>query len=221
MRNFAQILPCAVLLLATLVASSQARAEHPPADEIAALRAVVEANFAAQTEGDVKGMMATISPRIAGQQRLEFEREVRDYVKLDTGLQLRLLSMKVSNYYAPWMKSSTTGRIVARQGGCSAVADVVQLTVPKGISYVELADYPKELSTDYRHNSAMLPSAEVVTYTLKFEFDFRDRRWKVFRITSKVRPVARWPKNVEAVLQGEPPEITSIMGPSVRKFSGN
>ena len=221
MRTYMQLLPCAAILLAALSQSLQARAEHPPAEAMAALRAVVEANFAAQTAGDVKGMMATISPRIAGQQRLEFEREVRDYVKLDTGLQLRLLSMKVSNYYAPWMKSSTTGRIVARQGGCSAVADVVQLTVPKGISYVELADYPKELSTDYRHNSAMLPSTEVVTYTLKFEFDFRDRRWKVFRITSKVRPVARWPKNVEAVLQGEPPEITSIMGPSVRKFSGN
>ena len=118
MRTYMQLLPCAAILLAALSPSLQARAEHPPAEAMAALRAVVEANFAAQTAGDVKGMMATISPRIAGQQRLEFEREVRDYVKLDTGLQLRLLSMKVSNYYAPWMKSSTTGRIVARQGGC-------------------------------------------------------------------------------------------------------
>jgi len=219
MRNASCLFLCATLLLGSSYLCPQARADHPTAEDIAALRAVVEANFAAQTEGDVNGMLATISPRIAGQQRMEFERECREYVKLDTGLQLRLLSMKVSSFYSPWMKSSTTGQIVARQGGCSAMAEVVQLTVPKGISYVELADYPAELSTDYRHKSAMLPSSEVVKYTLKFEYDFRDRRWKVFRITSKVRPVARWPENVEDVLRGEPPEITSIMGPNIRRYT--
>lgn len=218
MRNTSRLFLGVVLLLGGNYVCPQSRADHPTAEDIAALRAVVEANFAAQTEGDVNGIMATISPRIAGQQRLEFERECREYVKLNTGLQLRLLSMKVGSFYSPWMKSSTTGQIVARQGGCSAMAEVVQLTVPKGISYVELADYPAELSTDYRHKSAMLPSSEVVKYTLKFEYDFRDQRWKVFRITSKVRPVSRWPENVEDVLRGGPPDLISITGPSIQKF---
>ena len=220
MKSVSRLLLVAVVLLGSGSIVAPACADHPTAEDVAALRAVVEANFAAQTEGDVKALMATISPRIAGPQRVEFEREVRDYVKLETGLQLRLLSLTVITFYNPFIKAAATGKTVPRQGGCSAVAEVVQLTVPKGISHAELAEYPKELSTAFRHDSAMLPSSEVVKYMLQLEYDFQARCWKVHKITSAVRPVSRWPTNVEAVLQGEPPELTSRTGPSVQHFKG-
>lgn len=220
MRNAFHIWPIALLLIGATGTVAPARADHPTAEDVAALRAVVEANFAAQTEGDVKALMATISPRIAGPQRVEFEREVREYVKLETGLQLRLVSLTVITFYNPFIKAAATGKTVPRQGGCSAVAEVVQLTVPKGISHAELAEYPKELSTAFRHDSAMLPSSEVVKYTLSFEYDFQARCWKVHKITSAVRPVSRWPANTEDVLRGDGPEVTSRTGPSVQTFKG-
>lgn len=195
-------------------------ADHPTAEDIAALRAVVEENLAAQTEGDVKTFMNTISPLVSGQQRAELEREFRDYIALETNLQFRLLSLDVTTFYSPYRKDSATGRIGPRRGGCSAVAEVVQLAVPKGISHMELSDYPKDLTTTFRHNSAMLPSAEVVRYTLKFEYDFQARRWKAYKITSNVRPVTRWPENTQDVLRGGEPEITSRTGPSVQRFGG-
>jgi len=211
-----------VCCLYALVCSTAtpAVADQPTAEDVAALRAAVEANFAAHTNGDLKGLMKTIAPRVAGRERAEFEQEVREYFKLDTGLQFRLLSLTVTTFYSPYIKDSKTGRTVARKGGCYAKAEVVQLVVPKGISHLELADYPKELSTDYRHNTAILPSSEVVKYKLSFQYDYQDRRWKTFRITTAVRPVTRWPANTQDVLQGEPPELISRTGPSVQKFSG-
>jgi hypothetical protein len=207
---------CCVLGIAAPVA-----ADHPTAEDVAALRAVVEANLAAQTDGDVKALMATISPLVSGQQRAELEREFRDYIKLDTNLQFRLLSLQVTTFYSPWRNETATNRTVARKGGCSAIAEVVQLTVPKGISHIELAEYPKDLTSTFRHNSAMLPSSEVVKYTMKFEYDFQDRRWKAYKIISAVKPVARWPENVEGVLRGEPPEVVSTTGPSIQRFKGD
>lgn len=195
-------------------------ADHPTAEDVAALRAVVEANLAAQTDGDVKALMATISPLVSGQQRAELEREFREYIELKTDLQFRLLSLDVSTFYSPWRKDPATGRTVARKGGCSAYAEVVQLAVPKGISHLELADYPKDLTSTYRHNSAMLPSAEVVKYSLKFEYDFQARCWKTYKIISAVKPVTRWPANTQDVLRGEEPEVISRTGSSVQKFSG-
>jgi hypothetical protein len=206
---------CCVLGTATWVVADQ-----PTAEDVAALRAAVEANFEAHTNGDLKALMKTLAPRVTGQQRAEFENEFREYIKLDTNLQIRLLSLDVNNFSSPYIKDSKTGRTVPRKGGCYATAYVVQLTVPKGISHAELADYPKELSTDYRHSSAMLPSSEVVKYRLSFQYDYQDRRWKTFRITSKVRPVTRWPANTQDVLRGEEPDVTSRTGPSVQKFSG-
>jgi hypothetical protein len=210
----------AVLLSTALTLSPPAAADHPTAEDVAALRAVVEANLSAQSDGDVKAFMNTISPLVSGQQRAEFEKEFREYVKLDTGLQFRLLSLDVTTFYSPYRKDASTGRMGPRKGGCSAVAEVVQLAVPKGVSHIELADYPKDLTTTFRHNSAMLPSSEVVKYTLKFEYDFQARRWKARKIISAVKPVTRWPENVQDVLRGGEPDVTARTGPSVRKFSG-
>jgi hypothetical protein len=206
---------CFVLGMATPVA-----ADHPTAEDVAALRAVVEENLAAQTEGDVKAFMNTISPLVSNQQRAELEREFREYIKLDTNLQFRLLSLDVTTFYSPVRQDPATGRAVARKGGCSAVAEVVQLAVPKGISHIELADYPKDLTSTFRHNSAMLPSSEVVKYTLKFEYDFQARRWKAYKIISAVKPVTRWPENTQDILRGGEPDVTARTGPSVQKFSG-
>jgi hypothetical protein len=211
-----------VCCLYALVCSTAtpAVADQPTAEDVAALRAAVEANFEAHTNGDLKALMKTLAPRVTGQQRAEFENEFREYIKLDANLQIRLLSLDVINFSSPYIRDSTTGRMKPRMDGCYASAEVVQLTVPKGISHAELADYPKELSTGYRHSSAMLPSSEVVKYRLSFQYDYQDRRWKTFRITSKVRPVTRWPANTQDVLRGEEPNVVSRTGPSVRKFSG-
>lgn len=219
MHTSAKLAACILTISAVLASACPAEADHPTAEDVAALRAVVEANLAAQTDGDVKGLMSTISPLVSGQQRAELEREFREYIKLDTNLQFRLLSLDVTTFYSPVRQDPATGRATPRKGGCSAVAEVVQLAVPKGISHLELADYPKDLTSTFRHNSAMLPSAEVVKYTLKFEYDFRDRCWKAYKIMSDVKPVKRWPDNTQDVLRGGPPEVTSRTGPSVQRYS--
>ena len=138
----------------------------------------MEENLAARTDGDVKALMRRISPLVSGQQWAELEREFREYIALDTNLQFRLLSLDVTTLYSSWRKDASMRRMGPRKGGCSAVAEVVQLAVPKGISHMELADCPKDLTSTFRHNSAMLSSSEVVRYTRKFEYDFQDRRWK-------------------------------------------
>lgn len=210
----------ALPLFCVLGTTSPVAADQPTAEDVAALRAVLEANLAAQTAGDVKGLMATISPRVPRQQRAELEHEFREYIELKTDLQFRLLSLEVISFDSPWRKDPATGRTVARKGGCSAYARVVQLAVPKGISHIELSDYPKDLTSTFRHNSAMLPSAQVVKYSLKYEFDFQARRWKNYKIISAVKPVTRWPANTQDVLRGEEPEVISRTGSSVRTFSG-
>jgi hypothetical protein len=220
MKNTSILHLTALTLCFILGTANRAAADQPTAEDVTALRAAVEANFEAHTNGDLKALMKTLAPRVSGQQRAEFENEFREYIKLDTNMQIRLLSLDVINFSSPYIKDSKTGRMKPRMDGCYASAEVVQLTVPKGISHLELADYPKELSTDYRHSSAILPSSEVVKFTLRFQYDYQDRRWKTFRITSKVFPVTRWPANTQDVLQGEEPNVVSRTGPSVRKFSG-
>jgi hypothetical protein len=210
----------ALACCSALAGGAPALADHPTAEDVAALRSVLEENLAAQTDCDLKALMNTISPRVAGQQRAEFEQEFREYVELDPNLQFRLLSLNVTTFYSPMLRDSATGRVVPRKGGCSAVAEVVQLAVPKGISHLELSDYPKELTSTFRHKSAMLPASEVVKYAVKFEYDFQDQRWKLHKIISAVKPVTRWPTNAQAVLQGEPPEVTARTGPSVQRFTG-
>lgn len=163
-------------------------AENPTADEIAALRGVVEENFRAQTEEDLKAVMATISKQVPADTRAELAAELEACFK-DTDLQLKLVKFEISSYQHPNRKGPSA----------TAVAEVTQLTTKKTYSYSDLGEYPSELSSYYRHNSAMLPETELVRYALKLIHDGRSG-WKAYKIISKVKPVGRWPKNVEQVM---------------------
>ena len=86
---------------------------------------------------------------------------------------------------------------------CSAEADIVQLTLPADHSYADLEEYPAQLSSFYRHNSASLPESQLVQYTLRLDYDFRGRRWKVHKIISRPVAVSEWPENIREIVQGE------------------
>lgn len=163
-------------------------AEDPTAAEIAALRSVVEDNFRAQTEEDLPGVLATLSRQVPADVREEFARELKSCFE-DTDLQLKLVSLEIFSYQHP-----------ARKGpAATAVIEVVQLTTQKTYSYADLGEYPADLSSEYRHNSAILPKTELVKYSLKLIHDGR-AGWKAYKIISDVRPQGRWPKNVEEIM---------------------
>lgn len=178
------------LLIAYLmtILAGQVLGADPTADEIAALRSVVEDNFRAQTEEDVQGVLATLSRQVPGDMRAELAAELKECFA-ETDLQLKLVSFEISSYLHPNRKGPAA----------TAIAEVVQLTTKRAYSYSDLGEYPAELSTYYRHNSAMLPQTELVKYSLKLIHDGRDG-WKAYKIISRVKPVQRWPGHVEQVM---------------------
>lgn len=100
--------------------------------------------------------------------------------------------------------------------GCasSTYADVVQLSPQKDHSSADLDEYYGELSSDYRDNSAILPTHHLVSYTVRFEYDYAARppQWKVFRIVASVKPVNQCPENILGVMHGEQATATSRDG---------
>jgi hypothetical protein len=180
------------LLIACLlpVFLSEARGDQPTPDEIAQLRGVIEENFRAQTEEDVRGVLATISNFAPAEKRAELARELKACFE-ETDLQLKLVSFEIHNFTRP-----SAGR---KGPPPFASATVVQLTTHRAYSYADLGEYPAELSTDYRHNSAMLPQTELVKYTVKLAHDGR-AGWKAYKITSRVKPVGRWPGNIQEIM---------------------
>jgi hypothetical protein len=189
---------CYFLVLAVLAHTASAArfdAHNPSKEEIAALRGVIEENFRAQTEENLNGVMSTISLTIPPQQRAELAQELQSCFD-ETDLQLKLVSLRISSYQHPSINPQGGRRIGP---AATAYADVVQLTTKRVYSYGDLGEYPAELSTYYRHNSAMLPQTELVRYTLKFIHDGR-AGWKAQKITSRVKPVGRWPDHLDEVM---------------------
>lgn len=187
------------LLIAYLmtVLSGQVLGANPTKDEIAALRSVIEDNFRAQTEEDLPGVLATLSRQVPADMRAELAAELKDCFA-ETDLQLKLVSFEISSYQHPDRKGPAA----------TAVAEVVQLTTKRAYSYSDLGEYPSELSTYYRHNSAMLPQTELVKYAVKFIHDGR-AGWKAYKIISRVKPVQRWPGHVEQVMS---PDYKPVAG---------
>lgn len=209
-----RILFSSLACLAALTVSSTpcVKADQPTQRDIDEIRAIVEENCAAHSRGDVQGVLATIHPlAITPQERAEFKNELEDCFK-DARICVRLVSLIVNNFNDP----RSPGRMqMARNANisvCSATADVVQLTLPADHSYADLEEYPAELSTDFRHNSAMLPTHQLVRYTLRLDYDYKTRRWLAGKIISKVEPVKEWPDNIREVMKGEPAFTTSRQG---------
>lgn len=172
-------------LVATVAAASQ-----PTQRDIDQMRESLTAHFDAQSREDLDATVNTLSPRaLANADEIaELRRECATLFE-ETNLKLRLVSLHVYDYSPPNIT------------GC-AYADVVQLTLPSEHSYADLEEYPAQLSSFYRHNSAALPESQLVKYTLRFDYDGRARTWKPTRIISPPRAVTSWPENTRDVMQG-------------------
>jgi len=186
--------------LGVSVLASMATANQPTQKDVDQMRDIIVANFDAQSNEDLQALMATFSHRAfdSPQEVAEFQRELVALFE-ETNLKVRLVSLHVYDYSPP----SITGQ---------AFADVVQLTLPSEHSYADLEEYPAEMSSFWRHNSASLPQWQLVKYVQQFDYDYRARRWKMTRIVSPPRQVSEWPENTREVMQGEVIEPTSRTG---------
>lgn len=195
----------AVLLVFGLLAGSFAHAGDPVTQrDVDELRALVEENFAACNREDVKGVLATFHPKVPQDLVEEFKREFKQCFE-ETDVRIRLVSIMVNDFHDPRNPNYRQLDMRSPRGQCVADAEVVQLTLPADHSYADLEEYPADLSTDFRHKSAMLPSNQLVKYTIRFWYDYGAKRWKMAGIISVVQPVGKWPENIRGIMQGEPP----------------
>jgi hypothetical protein len=131
----------------------------------------------------------------------------------EADIRYRLASLKVMYFENPFVP----GRMRMAAMAPNAIAarceiEVVQVTLPSDHSYADLDEYPAQLSTDFRHNSALLPTHQVVEYTVKLGYNYRAKKWQIVGTISKVQPVTEWPENTREIMQGEPPEVFSRHG---------
>ena len=188
----------AVCLLAAPVVAG----ETPTQREVDNLRDALLENFAACNREDVKGVLDSHHSLTAREQLEELRKEAEECFA-ETNIRVRLVSMIVHSYENPLTPGNVKIAQRANIPTSSAYADVVQLTLPSDHSYADLEEYPAELSSDYRHDSAMLPSHQLVSYTIRFAYDYRAKRWKVFRIVSNVTPVNKWPEDIREIMEGQ------------------
>jgi hypothetical protein len=192
------LVTAAACLVAML--NSRAHADQPTQKDIDQLRDAVLANFDAQNREDVDDLIASIHPLSDPAQLAELRAECEKLFE-EADIRIRLVSMIVNDYNDPAANAAIGMR--ANIPTCSAYADVVQLTLPADHSYADLEEYPAQMSSFYRHNSASLPESQLVQYTLRFDYDYKGRRWKVHKIVSRPVPVKEWPDNIREVMQGE------------------
>lgn len=164
-------------LLVQLCTSAYALDPDSPAAQREAkkMRAVLEENFQACNEENLKKLMGTTSRFTGTQQEMaEFAAEAKQMFE-DTDVYMRLVDFELTDFSPP-----------------IAYATVIQLTLPadeKG-SDEDLANR-KLGTTHFRSNSALLPEYELCSYRQRFNFE--GGKWKVHKVVS--RPVkAEWPK---------------------------
>lgn len=175
------LLSKAGIIIASLLASgcTNAFAVEPNSPlaqrEAKKMRAVLEVNFQACNEENVKKLLGTTS-RFTGtrEQMAEFAAEAKQMFE-DTDVYMRLVDFELTEFSPP-----------------IAYATVIQLTLPadeKG-SDEDLANRTLG-TTHFRSNSALLPEYELCSYRQRFNFE--GGKWKVHKVVS--RPVkAEWPK---------------------------
>ncbi len=135
----------------------------------AGCRAVIEENFQACNDENLKALMKTCSSHSGTrEQGLEFMREAQSTFD-ETDVYTRLTGFKLVKIEFPM-----------------AYAYVNQLTLPAAQK-----DDPRtgnaELSGYFRHNSALIPKWQEVQYVQQFHFE--NGKWKVHRIVKEPIPV--------------------------------
>jgi len=140
------------------------------------MRAVLEENFQAINEENLKKLLGTTS-RFTGtpQQMAEFADEAKQMFS-DTDVYMRLVDFTLTDFSPP-----------------IAYATVIQLTLPAKEQASDDADLANRKlgTTHFRSNSALLPEYELCSYRQRFNFE--GGKWKVHRVVSQ--PVkAEWPK---------------------------
>lgn len=199
------------MILAFVCCVNLVRGDDVTQRDVDELRALVEENFAACNREDVKALLATHHPLTPQAELAELGREAEQCFR-DTDVRVRLVSMMIKDFHDPRNPHRAQLAIRANRGVCDADAEIVQLTLPSDHSYADLEEYPAQLSTDFRHRSAMLPSSQLVKYTVRFWYDYKARKWKMLGIISKVEPVGQWPENIRGIMQGEPPFANCYSG---------
>lgn len=197
--------PVTAVILA-MALSVFARADEPTQADVDQLRGLVDENFAACNREDVKGVLATFHPGLPPELVAELKQEAEKCFD-ETDVRVRLVKFHV-NY---WEDPTASGRVrMAAISGRAATADaeVVQLTLPSDHSYADLDEYPAQLSTDFRNQSALLPKHQLVEYTVRYWYDYKARKWKMAGIISPVRPLHEWPQNIREIMRGEPVDST-------------
>lgn len=166
----------AATLLVQLCTSALALDPESPAaqQEAEKMRAVLEENFQACNEENLKKLLGTTS-RFTGtpQQMAEFAAEAKQMFE-DTDVYMRLVDFELTDFSPP-----------------IAYATVIQLTLPANEKGTDEDLANRKLgTTHFRSNSALLPEYELCSYRQRFNFE--GGKWKVHKVVS--RPVkAEWP----------------------------
>lgn len=152
--------------------SKQSRAVEKESE---AIRAALEANFAACNNEDVKALTATMSRTMPGIP--EFAKEAKDTFD-QTDAYFRLADFELLELRPPY-----------------AMARVVQITLPKD-------EKDRTTGTNrqifYREHSGLLPPWECVEYQQRFKKE--GGKWKVDLITTKPKPTV-WPPGSEPAIR--------------------
>jgi hypothetical protein len=174
--HFSRLNVCAVIFAAAYGQTFALPPDSPVAQrEAVKMRVVLEENFQAINEENLRKLLGTMS-RTTGtpQQMQEFAAEAKQMFE-DTDVYMRLVDFKLIDFSPP-----------------IAHATVIQLTLPadEEASDADLANR-KLGTTHFRSNSALLPEYELCSYRQRFNFE--RGKWKVHKVVSK--PVkAEWPE---------------------------
>jgi hypothetical protein len=165
----------AVLLVSACTSVYAIDPDSPVAQrEAKKMRAVLEENFQACNEENLKKLLGTTS-RFTGtpQQMAEFAAEAKQMFE-DTDVYMRLVDFQLTDFSPP-----------------IAYATVIQLTLPAEEKRSDEDIANRKLgTTHFRSNSALLPEYELCSYRQRFNFE--GGKWKVHKVVS--RPVkAEWP----------------------------
>ena len=140
------------------------------------MRVVLEENFQAINEENLKKLLGTASRYTGTQQEMaEFAAEAKQMFE-SCDIYMRLVEFTLTDFSPP-----------------IAYATVIQLTLPANEQASDDADLANRKlgTTHFRSNSALLPEYELCSYRQRFNFE--GGKWKVHRVVSK--PVkAEWPK---------------------------
>ncbi len=163
MISITRDLPTAVLACAVFISSPTGYSAEPGSlrpevrREAEKIRRVLEENFRACNEENIRALMATISPTMPG--LAEFHNESLKMFG-DTDVYLSLDSFELIGYRPP-----------------VAVARVVQVTLPRDEKDREAGS---ELQQRYRGNTALLPEWERAVYTQQFKKE--GGKWRLYGI---------------------------------------